>query len=343
MSTLSVVADPATPVPTEEPPVRWGLVAMTVVAAVLAAKSLLSDWIHLRVVVLPSRNEELHEGFGHFGGYGTAFAIGLVALVGLLGLALWLRGRGGTPLAGAGLMLSVLLLADAVLMLLEVDRVRTDAATTVTDQVRQMWERQEVPEQYGVDIAVSGLLVGVFAVLMLALVASQLLSPYRGVEIQAASGALLALVALPTPWVQSWTMVAYRLRTENVWLWSLGPEGIALAVEVLVLVLLTFITLRRPGYDRARWALATAALACLVFLSAIIAETSALQQLHDVVKASDVTVLDAKTTGMVALLATAAVLLGTAAARSFWHGREEVPPSDPADRWLPGAIRDRRD
>ncbi|MGH3648405.1 MAG: hypothetical protein ACRDTM_14665 [Micromonosporaceae bacterium] len=323
------------------PAVPWGLAAIAAVAVVLTLKSLLSDWVSTRVMVLPELREELQQGFTYFGVRGTGFAVGLVVLIVLVGLALWLPGRLRAGLAWSALALAVLLLVDALLMWLQVAELRLDSATAVVDVQREMWDREEVPELIALDISAQGLYVGAFAILLLGLVAALLPRPERSPWVQAGLGAVGALVVLPLPWVQAWSSIQYQLRVDNVWLWSRGVEGVLLGLGTVTLVALTLLTLRTPGYARGRWALASVVLCVLLFFSAVAADVQALQDVHELGSSSDVAVLDAKSTGMLGLLAASAALLGVAAARAYWRGREEEPP--PADgSWLPGGIRDRR-
>lgn len=323
-------------------PVPWVLVALTGVAVILIAKSLLSDWLSSEVYVRPQLDESAHEGFGWFGARGTGFAIGLGVLLVLVGLALWRTGRTRTYLALGGVVLTVLLLVDALLMVLRIGQLRAAAAVTVVDLVRDLNEREQVPDAYGFLITAQGLYVGACAALLLGLVAVQLVAPRHGPWIQAVTGTVFGAIAVSLPWVQSWTMYEYRLRTDSVGLFSLGLEGLLLVVELVALVVLTYLTLRAPGYARARTAMAASALSVLIFLSAIMAETGAVQQLHDLGTASDIQVLDAQSTGVVGVMVAAAVLLGLAALRSYWRGREELPP-DESGSWLPGSLRERRD
>lgn len=340
-SVAAPATEPAT-TPAHPRSVPWALVAISGVAVVLTLKSLFSDWLTSDVYVRPELDEQLHRGFSYFGVLGTGFTAGLVGLIVLVGLALWLPGRIRSVLAVTGVVLAALLLADALLMLLRISELRAGAAATVVDLVRNMQAREEVPEAFGFSISSQGLYVGAAAVLTLGLVAAQLSQPRRGPWIQAGIGTVLGLVALALPWVQSWSSIEYRLRIDSMWLWSLGLEGYLLGLETLALMVLTFVTLRTPGYARARWAAGAVALSVLIFFSAIIAETRAVAELYDLGTASDVAVLDAKTTGVVGVLIAGAVLLGVAAARSYWRGREELPPAEPGG-WLPGTLRDRRD
>lgn len=323
--------------------VPWVLAVITALAGILAAKSLLSDWVIGRVYVNPLKNDELHHDFGYFGARGVGFAVGLVVLLVLVGLALWRTGRLRSWLAYAAVALTGLLLVDFLLMVLAVDELRAEAAGTVVNLQNELRARGEVPEGLGLDIATQGLYVGAFAALLLGLVALQLPRPRSGPWIQAWCGAVLGLAALPVPWVRSWVSFEYRLDVRDTWLWSLGAPGIGLILGLLVLMALTVVTLRAPGYARWRWALGVAGLGILLFLGAVIAETDALQAVHDVRRSSDVALLDAKTTGMAGLFGTGVVLLTLAAARAFWWGREEVAPAESDDRWLPGRLAARRD
>jgi hypothetical protein len=191
-----------------------------------------------------------------------------------------------------------------------------------------------------------GLYAALTATLLLILVAAQLAAPHRSIPVQAAGGAVFSLVACVLPWTWVWLVEGgsaepYTLR--SLWPWSVGLDGVMLLVYLAVLLLLVVACLRAPGYGRWRWALAVVPPAALAFLGVLAYEVDTRSDAFSL-RNEGFEVLNVASTGAGALFAIGAVLLGVAAVRSWWHGREEVhAPHTDDGGWLPSGVRDKLD
>jgi hypothetical protein len=341
-STVSVTSRQHEPSP-DAPDRRWGLIGLTGFAAVLGLQSLFGDWLTYHLEVSEVAKEDSESGIAYFGALSIGYAVGMVVMVALVALTLWRPARFRTGLAWAALGLGLLLLVDLALVIRQVHDVLDHAAGTVA---RLRGSMETLPAVADFHVRSPALYGALTATLLLLLTAAQLVAPYRSIQVQAVSGAVLAFVAAGLPWTLIWVIesstsdVPYEQWTE--WPWSGGVQGLLLIGQLLLLLVVVVGCLRAPGYARARWAVAGALLAGLVFFSVQVFETDSRVEAFALRnKVSEV--LEVSSTGAGPLFAIGAVLLALAAVRSWWHGREEIPEPTSDEGWLPDRLRDRRE
>ncbi|HEX6073785.1 MAG TPA: hypothetical protein VFZ32_00790 [Micromonosporaceae bacterium] len=321
---------------------RWVLVGLAGLAAVIGAQSLFADWLRIRFEMFEVAEEETRHGIGHFGALGVGYGVGIILATALVGLALWQPRRVGTGPPRVVLGLGLLLLVDLGIVTWRFHTTQNETAETV---VRLRESTDTIPTLTGFQVTSPGLYAALTATLLLMLVAAELAAPGRSVPVQAVTGAVFAVAAVVAPWARIWVIesgesdVPFELRT--LWPWSTGVDGGVLVVELLVLLVIVVGCLRAPGYGRARWAFAATVFAGLSFFGVLAFEVDTKSEAF-ALRNEVSEVLAVSSTGAGALFAVGAVLLGVAAVRSWWHGREEVyhPISD--DGWLPAGLRHKR-
>ncbi|HEX2419004.1 MAG TPA: hypothetical protein VHJ83_12925 [Micromonosporaceae bacterium] len=326
--------------PSPDGPPRWVLVGFAGLAALIGVQSLFADWLQRYLFVADVAEQKTQHGIGYFGGLGIGYAVGFAAAALLVGSQLWRPRRGG---AWAALGVGLLVLVDLGAVMWRFHAAQNSAA----DAVIRLRDSADTVASPLTEFKVSspGLYAALTATFLLILVAAQLAAPDRSIPVQAVSGAAFSLVACVLPWTWVWLAeggsdTPYELRT--LWPWSVGLDGVMLLVYLAILLVLVVACLRAPGYLRWRWALAVVLPAALAFFGVLAhgADTSsdALSLRNEGFE-----VLSVSSTEASALFAIGAVLLGLAAVRSWWHGREEIHEPDSAEGWLSTQARHRLD
>jgi hypothetical protein len=314
----------------------WVLISLAGIAGVLAIQSLFGNWITKTVTVTDVAHIDTHHGLGYFGGLGVAYGIGVVLLGVATGLALWLGGRG---LAWGALALAGLLFVDLGLVAARL----SDLQSATAGQVARLRDsvKEGLPTEVAFHVTSPAMYSALAATFLCALVAAQLLWPAYGIRVQVSVGVAAGVGSAVLPWAKFWTIDDKRpevpYQVVERWLWS-GAQGIAIVVEFLLLIAVTLLCLRAPGYARARWAVAAVPLTGLIFFGVVAADNDILVDAEALQsRVSEVPGVFA--TGAGPLLVVGAVLLLVAAVRAWSHGREEDHSSSDS-RWLPETIRE---
>ncbi|MGH3741131.1 MAG: hypothetical protein ACRDT8_13990 [Micromonosporaceae bacterium] len=328
---------------------RAALIVSTAIGALATVLAWFSDWLWIHILVKPIEDHTSHAGIERFGLLSIGFGVGLVLVAGLLGLALWPYGRllsqrVRNRLSLAALAVCAALFVDAGFLIWRFAGEQDRAA----ERVHRLRESMEtLPPVVGMSARSLGIYLAALAVLAFTLVAVQLPRPELSIWIQMGSGVVLSVVVMCLPWLKVWfvddTQPRLGLQSRALWMWSIGTEGAALAIGLVLAIVLTFMCLRAPGYARERWALSASLVGGVVFFQGLLAGTRA--QVEAMALGERVSeLIGSWSTGTDVLTALAGALFCVAAVRSWWHGREEVVPPSAGDKpWLPGALAGRRD